>query len=215
MQLKKSLAIVALGAGVLAVSPALAHASQAPSASKDTPAKQERTTGAGIKDGWITMKIHSQFVPEDALEDSDIDVDTANAVVTLSGTVATEAGRARAIAIAKATDGVKSVTDRLKVMPAADRPTGTSAREAGREATDAAKAGGRRVNDGWIKSKIYSQFLTEDALEDSDIDINVRGGNVTLKGTVASEAARTRAVAVAKATDGVKNVEESLTIAKQ
>lgn len=217
MHLKKSLAatIVALVTGGLGLSPALAQTSQAPSARPDTPDKQERQTGGTFADGWITMKIHSQFVPEDALEDSDIDVDTTNGIVTLSGTVATEAGRTRAVAIAKATDGVKSVHDKLKVMPAADRPTGTTAREAGREATDTAKTGGRRVNDGWIKSKIYSQFLTEDALEDSDIDIAVRSGNVTLKGTVATEAARSRAVAVAKATDGVKNVEESLRVAKQ
>jgi hyperosmotically inducible periplasmic protein len=215
MQLKKSLAasIVALAA-VLGTSPAIAQTNQPASATKDAN-KQDRKTGGGFTDGWITMKVHSQFVPEDALEDSDIDVDTTNGIVTLSGTVPTEAGRARAVAIAKATDGVKSVSDKLKVMPAADRPTGTSAREAGREATGAAKTGGRRVNDGWIKSKIYSQFLTEDALEDSDIDIAVRDGQVTLKGTVASEAGRSRAVAVAKATDGVKKVDESLRVGKQ
>jgi hyperosmotically inducible periplasmic protein len=61
------------------------------------------------------MKIHSQFVPEDALEDRDIDIDTNAGVVTLSGTVASESGRARALAIAKTTDGVKSVVDKLRV----------------------------------------------------------------------------------------------------
>ena len=216
MQLKKSLGgtFVLLMVGVFGVAPALGQ-SQRPADQKATADKQARQTGTGMADGWITMKIHSQFVPEDALEDSDIDVDTTNGVVTLTGTVATEAGRTRAVAIAKATDGVKSVNDKLKVMPAAERPTGTSAREAGREATGAAKTGTRRVNDGWIKSKIYSQFLTEDALDDSDIDIAVRNGNVTLTGTVVSEAGRSRAVAVAKATDGVKNVEDSLKIAKR
>jgi hyperosmotically inducible periplasmic protein len=39
-----------------------------------------------------------------------------NGVVVLMGTVPTEAGRARAVAIAKATDGVKSVHDSLKVV---------------------------------------------------------------------------------------------------
>src|SRR5688572_397224 len=71
-----------------------------------------------VKDGWISMKIHSLFIPEDALEGSNIDVDTASGVVTLSGTVATEAGRARALAIAKSVDGAKSVVDKLRIGPA-------------------------------------------------------------------------------------------------
>jgi hyperosmotically inducible periplasmic protein len=178
-------------------------------------AAQERKAGARITDAWITMKVHSQFVPEDALEDSNIDVDTTNGVVMLSGTVATEAGRSRAIAIAKATDGVKSVNDKLKVAPATEKPTGATARDAGREATGTAKAGGRRVTDGWIKSKIYAQFLTENALEDSDIDVDVRTGVVTLAGMVPTEAGRTRALAIAKATDGVKNVKDSLKVGKR
>jgi hyperosmotically inducible protein len=181
-----------------------------------------RTTGNRFTDGWITMKIHSLFVPENALEDSDIDVDTNNGVVTLSGTVATEAGRTRAVAIAKATDGVKSVTDKLRVAPEgaaaksagreAGREVGAAAREARRETAGAAKTTARKINDGWITSKIYAQFLTENALDDSDIDVDVTKGVVTLSGTVRSEAGRNRAVAIAKATDGVKNVKDSLKV---
>ena len=93
-----------------------------------------KKTGNAISDSWITLKVHSQFVPEDALSDSDIDVDTKSGVVTLNGTVASEAGRAKAIAIAKATDGVNAVTDNLKVAPAADMTA--SAKAAGEKAGD-------------------------------------------------------------------------------
>ena len=44
-----------------------------------------------------------------------IDVDTKNDVVTLSGTVPTAAEKRRAVDVAKATEGVKSVVDNLKV----------------------------------------------------------------------------------------------------
>ena len=170
------------------------------------PAAAQEKSGNVFKDGWITMKIHSAFIPEDALEGSNIDVDTTAGVVTLAGTVPTEAGRARAIALAKATDGVKSVTDKLRVAPSAgakaDKP-------------DPARKPGRSVNDGWIKSKIYAQFLTDwKALEDSDIDIDVAQGAVTLKGTVKTEAGKTRAVALAKGTDGVKTVNDNLKVVK-
>ena len=48
-----------------------------------------------IKDGWLVMKVHSEFVDEDVLSGSNIDVDVKNGVVTLQGTVPSEAGRAR------------------------------------------------------------------------------------------------------------------------
>jgi osmotically-inducible protein OsmY len=49
------------------------------------------------------------------LDDSDIDVDVDNGVVSLSGTVKTAEGKAKAVSIAKGTDGVKNVKDMLKV----------------------------------------------------------------------------------------------------
>jgi hyperosmotically inducible protein len=170
-------------------------------------AAQEKSAQSGnvFKDGWITMKIHSSFIPEDALEGSDIDVDTTAGVVTLSGTVPTEAGRARAIALAKQTDGVKSVTDKLRIVPGDAKPG----------KPDTTRTPGRTVNDGWIKSKIYAQFLADwKTLEDSDIDLDVAEGVVTLNGTVKTEAGKTRAVALAKGTDGVTSVKDNLKVVK-
>ena len=68
-----------------------------------------------IKDGWLVMKVHSEFVNEDVLAGSNIDVDVKNGVVTLQGTVPSEAARKQAVSIARATDGVVQVVDRLKV----------------------------------------------------------------------------------------------------
>ena len=44
---------------------------------------------------------------------------------------------------------------------------------------------------------------------------DVEAGVVTLNGSVVSEAGRTRAVAIAKGTDGVKNVKDSLKVVKR
>ena len=184
-------------------------------------AKQETATAAhksgnAITDSWITMKVHSQIVPEDVLEDSDIDVTTNGGIVTLTGTVPTAAGKSRAAAIAKATDGVKSVVDRLRVAPEPNRDAtaaaGAAAREGAKDTKDAARSAGRTVSDGWVTSKIYSQFITEDALEDSDIDVDVDKGAVTLKGTVPTQAGSTRAAAIAKSTEGVKSVHNNLKV---
>lgn len=183
------------------------------------PDRNQSDSRSPVKDSWITMKVHAQFIPEDALGDSDIDVDTRNGVVTLTGTVVTPAGRDRAVAIARATDGVKSVNDKLRIgISDDDRDTsarvGTTGREAARETKDTARSATGAVSDGWIKSKIYSQYLTDDALDDSDINLDVERGVVTLKGTVVSAAGQSRAEQIAKATDGVKSVRNNLRVAK-
>jgi hyperosmotically inducible periplasmic protein len=74
-------------------------------------------TGEVITDGWITTRVHSKFVGEDLLKDSDINVDTKDHVVTLRGTVMSAAGRARAVAQAKEVEGVQRVIDRLTIGP--------------------------------------------------------------------------------------------------
>ena len=174
-----------------------------------------------IKDGWLVMKIHSEFVDEDVLSGSNIDVDVKNGVVTLQGTVASEAARARALEVAKKNDGVKNVVDQLKIAPA---HSGTMAKtadkaedkmdKAGDKSASAAKKTGRAIDDGWIKSKIYAQYMADwnTVLNDSDIDVDVANNMVTLNGTVKSAEAKTKAVSIAKATDGVKGVKDNLKV---
>jgi len=74
-----------------------------------------RTIGSGINDGWLWVKTRFDLAAADDLRDSTINVDVDNDVVTLSGTVATRAQKARAEAVAKAVEGVKSVKNMLKV----------------------------------------------------------------------------------------------------
>lgn len=74
--------------------------------------------GDKISDAWITTKVNWFFVGEDVLDGSDINVDTVNNVVTLKGTVPSEAARARAKVLAERTEGVKSVKDELTIAPA-------------------------------------------------------------------------------------------------
>jgi hyperosmotically inducible protein len=74
-------------------------------------------TGEVITDALITSRVHSKFLGEDLLKDSDINVDTNNHIVTLRGTVMTPAAKARAVVEAKEVEGVHSVVDRLTVGP--------------------------------------------------------------------------------------------------
>jgi osmotically-inducible protein OsmY len=74
-------------------------------------------TGEVITDSWIITRVHSKFVGEDLLKDSDINVDSKDHVVTLKGTVMSAAGRARAVEQAKEVEGVHRVIDQLVIGP--------------------------------------------------------------------------------------------------
>jgi osmotically-inducible protein OsmY len=70
-----------------------------------------------ITDEWITTRVNARFVDEDLLKGSDISVDTSKHVVTLKGTVVGRAGRTRATTVARNTEGVHRVVNRLTIGP--------------------------------------------------------------------------------------------------
>jgi osmotically-inducible protein OsmY len=72
-------------------------------------------SGELMTDGWITTRVNSRFVNEDLLKGSDINVDTDQHVVTLKGTVLTTAGRTKAGAVARGTEGVRRVVNHLTI----------------------------------------------------------------------------------------------------
>jgi len=68
-----------------------------------------------INDGAVTAKIKAKMALDDTVKALDIDVDTVGTTVTLSGVVATDAQRQKALQLARETDGVKQVVDQLQV----------------------------------------------------------------------------------------------------
>jgi hyperosmotically inducible periplasmic protein len=68
-----------------------------------------------MADASLTTKIKAKMTLDDTIEAFDIDVDSNGSTVTLSGTVETQAQRTRALQLARETDGVTSVVDRLRV----------------------------------------------------------------------------------------------------
>jgi hyperosmotically inducible protein len=75
-------------------------------------ASQARET---LEDGALTAKIKSKMALDDTIKASGINVDTTDQVVTLTGGVDNEAQRQRAVQLARETNGVRNVVDRLTV----------------------------------------------------------------------------------------------------
>jgi len=83
-------------------------------AAADVKQKAERA-GEKIDDAAITAKVKTALVGEPGLKALQINVDTANGVVTLTGAVDTSQNLDRATQVAQSIEGVKSVDNRLNV----------------------------------------------------------------------------------------------------
>jgi osmotically-inducible protein OsmY len=81
-----------------------------------------------------------------------------------------------------------------------------------REAKESGRKVGTGANDTWLWIKTRFDLAAADDLRDSTINVDVDNDVVTLSGTVASAAQKTRAEAVAKAVEGVKSVRNQLKV---
>jgi hyperosmotically inducible periplasmic protein len=68
-----------------------------------------------LENGALTAKIKSKMALDDTVKALDINIHTADGVVTLTGSVRSAAERTRAVQLARETAGVTSVIDRLTV----------------------------------------------------------------------------------------------------
>lgn len=165
---------------------------------------------------WITAKVQSQFFLNPELKPWRIDVDTSSSgVVTLSGKIDSEDDRAEALRIARSTEGVTRVNDNLRIEAQTAATTGTArerARDAGREAKEAASRAGDKIEDGWITMKIQAKYFVDDDVRARNVDVETKDGMVTLKGSVQSEGERQQAVSIARNTDGVTMVHDNLVV---
>lgn len=84
--------------------------------SKESVAEKTVATGDYIDDSVITAKIKAAILNEPGLKTSQIEVSTANGIVTLAGAVDSQVSIDRAIALAIGQKGVKSVNSKLTIL---------------------------------------------------------------------------------------------------
>jgi osmotically-inducible protein OsmY len=186
----------------LRVETAAATESAARPGPTDTPTGTAGTDET-ITPAWITTKIQAQYFVNAEVKPWNVDVTTGNnGVVTLEGEVETAADKAEAVRIARETDGVTRVEDRLRVKGESANP-----------AAGVAPVPNLERPDIWLTAKIQSKYFLDDEVKGHEIDVNTNNGIVTLEGSVANESRKRQAVALARNTEGVKDVVDRLTIA--
>lgn len=197
------------------------------------------TVACSQSDTGITTAVKSKLAADDTVKAYQIDVDTSGRVVTLSGAVETSAAKEQALLLARQTDGVQDVVDRITVDPQAAPTTGDlreganeagreireesreaseNARELGREAEtragEAVDRTGAVMTDAAVTSAVKTKFLADTAVSGLKIDVDTRDGMVTLGGMVPTKTEADRAVAIARDTSGVKSVVNNLRIGR-
>jgi osmotically-inducible protein OsmY len=175
--------------------------------------------GEKLEDVWLATKIHAKFVGDRDIEARDVKVTANDGVVTLKGRVQNESERQLALTLAKQTNGVKQVVDNLDVEVAGPPPvravnggTPGAAATSGTGASPASPPPVAASDDTRITTSIQSKYFMDDRIKARHIVVTTNAGVVTLNGELADDTERAEALLLARTTEGVKRVEDNLTI---
>lgn len=143
-------------------------------------------------DKRIESSFQKSFVYKTYLQDEHIKINSKDGLVTLSGDVLDENHKPMAEAIAEALPGVTKVDNRIEIK--GERPVEKS--------------------DTWIRMKIQTTLVFHRNVNASKTEVYVKDGVVTLRGEANSQFQKDLTTEYAKDIDGVKSIDNELTIGK-
>jgi len=148
----------------------------------------------GKSDATLTGSVKSALISNDATKARQINVETKDGVVQLSGFVDSAAAKSAAEATAKNVEGVTQVQNKLMIRDA-DRSTGEA------------------VDDTVIAAKVKGELAGKTGLGTAtDVNVEVNAGVVELSGFVATADEKMQAGEVAKGINGVKSVHNNISV---
>lgn len=141
-------------------------------------------------DARIEASAKQSYVFQAYLKDDAIAIEAKNGIVILTGTVADEHRKSLAQETVASLPGVKSVDNRLQLKgePAAEN------------------------SDEWVSMNVHASLLYHRNLSFTKTDVQVKEGVVTLRGEAASQAQIDLTTAYIKDVEGVRGVQNEMTI---
>jgi hyperosmotically inducible protein len=150
-------------------------------------------SAAAAPDAWITTKVKMALLADPDVPGTTVYVDTTDGRVTLHGTVATAAEKAKAEQVAKGVEGARAVRNQISV------------------ATAPADARIEPVADADLRTRVSEALDRDAALEGADIDVkSVDAGIVTLEGKAPTLSDHRRALATTRGVAGVRGVKTEI-----
>ena len=147
---------------------------------------------ASKTDDRIESTAKKSYVFKTFLKGDEIKIQSKEGAVTLTGTVADNHHKSLAQETVASLPGVKSVDNRLEIK-------GTPPAE---------------NSDAWIMTKVKATLLYHRSVSGFNTEVNVKDGIVTLQGEAPSQAQKHLTTEYAKDIDGVKSVNNEMTVAK-
>ena len=147
---------------------------------------------ASKMDSRIESSAKQSYVFKTYLQGDDVNVESKDGAVTLTGSVAQDSHKSLAKDTVEGLPGVKSVKDRLEVKgtpPAAN-------------------------SDAWLRDKVKITLLFHRSVSAGKTEVDVKDGVVTLRGRAASQAQKDLTAEYAKDVEGVKDVHNELALSK-
>jgi hyperosmotically inducible periplasmic protein len=151
------------------------------------------------EDAFLTAKVKTALALSKSASAFDIKVESDNGVVTLSGALPSSDDKAAILEVARGTDGVLSIVDRIQVDPSAATLTGDD------ELAE-------RIADLKVESAVYERLLASEALDARRVRISVQGGVVRLMGSVPDSSQKERVREVVQSVPGVASVVNELEV---
>lgn len=148
-----------------------------------------------VSDMYVTSATKLRLMADGRTPATAINVDTNRGVVTLFGMVPTSEAKSAAEEDARKVSGVKRVANELQVVA-----------ESKQEAV--------KAKDEDIEKDVEKAIDARPGLSGSKIEVEVKNGVARLSGTVPSEHDRLAAAIAARSTNGVRSVQDDLTIAQ-
>lgn len=157
-------------------------------------------------DAGITTSVKSQLVADELVRARNIDVDTRDRVVTLTGEVRSAEEEAQALQIARNTDGVANVIDQIEIVSEPAAPT------TGVGGTPTEPGPGDVTTDPNITSQVKAKLLADPDVAGLRINVDTKDRVVTLTGTVKTQSEKSQALELAREVEGVMRVTDRLTV---
>ena len=157
----------------------------------------------GAKDAWIDGKAEATLLFNGNLNSFDINTDVQQGEVILTGKVENSVDKKLAEELIANIDGVTAVDNQLTIVADSDMTD---------EDEMSSEDGTSELTDAKIATVIKTRLLMDSDISGFDIDVDVEDGNVTLTGSVDSDAERDLAVEIAKSASDVMDVENNLTV---
>ncbi len=155
----------------------------------------EKTAGQHVDDSILTARVKMSLIDASVTDAVSINVETSKGVVQLSGFIDSDAMKSVAGEIARETEGVEAVSNRLRVY------TGQ-------------RSAGRKLDDSILAAKIKLKLLENDDTSGTKVNVEVRDAVVELSGFVPSYEERDTAVKLVSGIDNVKDVLNSIDISE-